>query len=245
MCTHDTVGCESLLDDFDPLRQQPTPSRPTPPQPIPSQPQQPQQAIDSTALPEKDDSYCELPPKIVELSVTEPSPCSSPILAPRRSSNPFRVSGDFSNINPFDDSFNSFSPTPPTDLLHQANGSPTHDIRHCTSETNLSKLKKEYQPLRTLGEVDLLVTRSEEDLLSSTAENRHCMVDIDTHRHLNGGLGSPQRSSGSQKDPLDYKSRRARSTENSPTQYRKILKQASIESKQLDFIHRYLNELIT
>lgn len=250
MCTHNTLGCESLLDDFDPLRLQPTPPQPTPPQPIPSQPipSQPQQlqqtmeSIDSTSVPREDEVTCELPPRIIELSITEASPGSSPILAARRSSNPFRVSGDFSNINPFDDSFNPFPPTPTTDLLYQSNGSPTHDIRHCTSETNLSKLKKEYQPLRTLGEVEPLVTRSEEDLLSSSAENRHCMVDVDTHRHLNGGLGSPQRSSGSQEainDPLDYKSRRARSTENSPTQYRKILKQASIESKQLDSVHRH------
>lgn len=205
----------------------------------PPKPQEEQVSGSIEATPvQKEQRDRELPSKIVELSVTEASPSSSPILAPRRSSNPFRVSGDFSDINPFADSFNPFAPSPTTDLLHQANGGPSHDIRHCTSETNLSKLKKEYQPLRTLGEVEPLVTRSEEDLLSSTAENRHCMVDVDTHRHLNGGLESPQRSMGSQEaidDPLDYKSRRSRSSENSPTQYRKTIKQASIESKQLKF----------
>ena len=125
-----------------------------------------------------DDSFVPLPH-----SVTEATPDSSPTLSHRRLSNPFRVSGDFTNVNPFDDSFVPLphSPSGP-ELLPQANGRPPHDIRHCTSETNLSKLKKEYQPLRTLGEVEPLVTRSEEDLLSSTADSRHCMVDGDNHR---------------------------------------------------------------
>ena len=138
-------------------------------------------------------------------------------------------------MNPFDDSFTALPYSPSgSELLPQANGRPPHDIRHCTSETNLSKLKKEYQPLRTLGEVEPLVTRSEEDLLSSTAESRHCMVDADGHRHINGGLlGSPERTNGSRdslNDPLDYKSRRSRSTDNSPTQLRKTMKQSSIDS---------------
>ena len=225
------LGCESLLDDFDPLRKQSTSEAP------PTKPPEPQPPSEPIEVPTTQDGDRLLPPKIVELSITEPSPNSSPTLQPRRSSNPFRVSDDLSNINPFTDSFTSgpFPSNATTDSLTQANGRPPLDIRHCTSETNLAKLKKEYQPLRTLGEVEPLVTRSEEDLLSSTAESRHCMVDVDTHRHLNGGLGSPQRNGGSQErvnDPLDYKSRRSRSSENSPTQYRKSMpNQSSVDCK--------------
>ena len=226
------VGCESLLDDFDPLRKQSTSEAP------PTKPPEPQPPSEPIEVPTTQDGGDRLlPPKIVELSITVPSPDSSPTLQPRRSSNPFRVSDDLSNINPFTDSFTSgpFPSNATTDSLTQANGRPPLDIRHCTSETNLAKLKKEYQPLRTLGEVEPLVTRSEEDLLSSTAESRHCMVDVDSHRHLNGGLGSPQRNGGSQErvnDPLDYKSRRSRSSENSPTQYRKSMpNQTSVDCK--------------
>lgn len=75
--------------------------------------------------------------------------------------------------------------------------------------------------------------------MSSTAESRHCMADTDNHRHINGGLDSPR--SGSREglnDPLDYVSRRSRSTDNSPTQLRKVIKQGSIDSNfstRLDF----------
>ena len=67
------------------------------------------------------------------------------------------------------------------------------------------------------------------------------MVDADNHRHINGGLESPGRESDSEEglnDPLDYKSRRSRSTDNSPTQLRKVIKQGSIDSNfstRLDF----------
>ena len=156
--------------------------------------------------------------------MTEPSPESSPVLPQHRSSNPFRASGDYSNINPFADSFTlSHSPT---DSLPEANGRPPHDIRHCTSETNLSKLKKEYQPLRSLGEVEPLFTRSEEDLLSSAADGRHCIANTDSHGRVNG-----EGSQKAVKDPLDYKSRRSRSTNTSPTQLRKSQNQGSIDSE--------------
>ena len=235
MCIHYLLGCESLLDDFDPLRSQPVsiPAQTTPPPP----PQQPPTA-DSTShqtVPDQLDKEPIHVPKIVELSITTASPSSSPDMQRRRSSNPFRVSGDFSNMNPFDD---SFVPNPylsaTTDSLPQPNGRTPLDMRHCTSETNLSSLKKEYQPLRALGEVEPLVTRSEEDILSSTADSRHCMVDVDSHRHINGDLESPERGTGSQNsinDPLDYKNRRSRSSENSPTLLRKVpMHQGSVDS---------------
>ena len=233
-CNH-LVGCESLLDDFDPLRSQPVsiPTETVPPQ----QPDQPSAANSTAAqtIPSKQDSIVLPARKIVELSITDASPGSSPVLR-HRSSNPFRVSGDFSNVNPFED---SFVPDPftsaTTDSLPMPNGRAPLDMRHCTSETNLSKLKKEYQPLRALGEVEPLVTRSEEDILSSTAENRHCMADMDSHGHVNGGLESPGRNSGSRdsvNDPLDYKNRRSRSSDNSPTTIRKLgqIHQGSVDS---------------
>lgn len=177
------------MDDFDPLRSTSSKSDETSsseqPQPVP--PSRRRESSNPIPVPNSNDDDNDLrvlrAPKIVELSVTEATPDSSPTLSHRRLSNPFRVSDDFTNVNPFDDSFVplSHSPSGP-ELLPQANGRPPHDIRHCTSETNLSKLKKEYQPLRTLGEVEPLVTRSEEDLLSNTAESRHCMVDGDNHR---------------------------------------------------------------
>lgn len=247
-------GCESLLDDFDPLRSGTITSKAASQQEEGAKElasktttdSKKQDRINADRISADSTSEQLQVSKIVELSVTEPSPESSPIPIPRRSSNPFRVSGDFSNVNPFSDSFSSSSPfssTVMTDSLTQPNGMVPHDIRHCTSETNLSKLKKEYQPLRTLGEVEPLVTRSEEDLLSSTAESRHCMVDVDSHRHINGGLGSPKRRSGSREtinDPLDYKSRRSRSNENSPTQLRKLMNQGSVDCKLL--IKSIINE---
>ncbi len=149
--THSTA-CESLLDDFDPLRQ-------------------------TTTNIEAPQTNVQVKAPLATLEITTSSPTLN------RSSNPFRLSTEIGN--PFQDQTLSAQASPQT-----------KDIRHCISETNLTRLKLE----STSRSSELHVSRSQDNLMDLGSEVRHCIVPEENE------------------DPLDYKNRRVtRSIDNSPT----------------------------
>ena len=118
-------------------------------------------------------------------------------------------------------------------------------MRHCISDTNLLKLEHEYRH-RAIDRMEPLMTRSEEDLTCVNGHmhgDRHCNVsdfciiekcgndeegDVCRLQRTNGpgkvqdsGLHRPHSSTdvhteSDDEDALDYKKRRARSTDTSP-----------------------------
>ncbi len=117
----------------------------------------------------------------------------------RSSSNPFRLSRDIGN--PFQEQA----------TLSVNNTHP--DIRHCISETNLSRLKLESSSRSS----EMHVSRSQDNLMDLGSEVRHCVLPEEI-----------------EEDPLDYKNRRVvRSNDGSPTMERRNGRQGS--KYHLDF----------
>ena len=224
----------------------------------------------------------------VSLSVTGATPESSPLLS--TPANPF--SADPPTRNPFTTDLplrNPFSsPSPP--LLSNPNLPEQQEMRHCISDSNLLALQSEHR-FHSLNQP--LVTRSEEDLLTSLEGEgeRHCVAEEPEHcvlppmneterclleqsgatrsgdtgreevnreevedtvdkqsnrRQIN--LDAPRgqsvaevQHSGSEEDLLDYKNRRVKSTEHSPTdgRNRKLTKESIVHfQRRLEFRSR-------
>ena len=148
-----------LLENFDPLHQTST-SQVSTPSPLPP----------SVSRPDSD----------VELTVTNASPDPSPPL-PRHKESPFHAPD--ASSNPF---LTSDYRTGSQDNL--ADGI-DKGLKHCISDTNLTKLKQEYKPAQTSGLMDTLYTRSEEDLTATTVGEeltpRHCIAAETQHQLRN------------------------------------------------------------
>ena len=136
--------------------------------------------------------------------------------------NPFRMSTDISDTNPFAPT--SSDPFPPVDsepLL-----SPNRkDMRHCISESNLSKLKHE-----TVDHTHLIASRSQENLTDMGSKDRHCVAGKEA--------ALTEEEEDLENDPLDYKNRRVnRSIENSPSMVRKNTRNSLLQFRpRLDFL---------
>lgn len=222
-----SAACEAMLADFDPLYKE------------------------NHASPERPAEDSEEQCKLVDFSVTRPTPENSPRLP--STSNPFQVV-DFPSGNPFATSSSSTS----NDLGIVA----PPDIRHCISDSNLLTLQSEYFQ-RPFNHLEPLVTRSEEDLSSVEGQGeRHCVAssrydsdqyqlpqreelehsgERETSKETSDGqsdLGHRSRQldtqslnmpnsrpqtlaevhrANSEEDVLDYKNRRVRNFDTSPT----------------------------
>ena len=198
--------------------------------------------------PEASSEDSEQQSKLVDFSVTRPTPENSPRIP--AANNPFQVPPG----NPF---ATTSSPTP----NHLGLVEPP-DIRHCISDSNLLTLESEYRQ-RPLNQLEPLVTRSEEDLTSVDGQvERHCVAgsgydpdlyqppqgeelehsgerdssdetgngqsDLDRRpqqldtQSLNLANTRPRRlaevhRANSEEDILDYKNRRVRSMDHSPS----------------------------
>ena len=220
----------------------------------------------------------------VSLSVTGATPESSPLLS--APANPFSADpparSPFTTDLPLRNPFSS--PSPP---LRNPTLPEQQEMRHCISDSNLLALQSEHR-FHSLNHLEPLVTRSEEDLLSSLGE-RHCVAEESEHCLLppmneteaclleqsgatrSGDTGreevdreemedtvdkqsnrrqikldvpsgqSVAEHSGSDEDLLDYKNRRVKSTENSPTdgRNRKLTKESIARfQRRLEFRSR-------
>lgn len=184
------TGCETLLDDFDPLRET-------------------------------------VSVQLKESVVLDPSPQSErPDIAvtnctPDTSYNPFRMSTDISDTNPFaltsSDTFPVWNSTP---FLTSS----SKDMRHCISDTNLFKL--EYTADNSTSRI---ASRSQEDVTDSLSKERHCVAED------NPTLAKEILEN----DPLDYKNRRVnRSQETSPSSGRKTIRNGEPQTKpRPDFLN--------
>ena len=202
------AGCESLLEDFDPLHATKQERPVLPPPHVAEEEEEEEEAG------ERDDNLC-------SLSVTHPTPDNSPKVP--KSSNPFRISGDFSQSNPFD------SP-----VLSSTQSLKKDDMRHCISDSNLLNLENEISH-RSIDQLDPLVTRSEEDLSTTSDSQRHCVAsELSESCTLQPTPSSSldDLNEESDEDALDYKNRRTRSTESSPT----MDERKQIRKKGLSFL---------
>ena len=110
--------------------------------------------------------------------MTTASPVSSPSVS-RHKESPFHAPD--AGSNPFLTSdYRTASQDNLVDAVDQG-------LKHCISDTNLTKLKQEYKPAQTSGFMDTLYTRSEEDLTATTGGEelspRHCIA-VETQRQL-------------------------------------------------------------
>ena len=225
----------------------------------------------------------------VSLSVTGATPESSPLLS--APANPFSADpptrSPFTTDLPLRNPFSSPSPPLRNPILPEQ-----QEMRHCISDSNLLALQSEHR-FHSLNHLEPLVTRSEEDLLTSLdgQGERHCVAEEPEHcllppmneteaclleqsgttrsgdtgreevnreemedtvdkqsdrRQINLDAPSGQsvaevQHSGSEEDLLDYKNRRVKSTENSPTdgRNRKLTKESVVRfQRRLEFRSR-------
>lgn len=157
------------------------------------------------------------PPEQTDIAVIGSTPDSSPTVSrppPPTNSlasyNPFRMSTDISDTNPF--ASDVFPPLNSEPLLTPS----TKDIRHCISESNLSRLEHE-----TVDHTHIVASRSQENLTDVSSTDRHCVAGKE--------MALTEEEEELQNDPLDYKNRRVnRSMESSPTMVRKNTSRSSL-----------------